>query len=418
VNILVIGSGGREHALLWHLARDGRHDLWCAPGNAGTALLARNLDVAATDVDALLAAAERLRPELTIVGPEAPLAAGVVDRFAERGLRIFGPTRAAARLETSKVWAKDFLVRHGIPTARAHVATDAAGVRRLLARGGLPAVLKADGLAGGKGVWVVSSPAEADAALDALFERRLLGPAADRVLAEECLSGRELSVLAFVDGEHVAVMPPARDYKRLLDGDAGPNTGGMGAVTRPADATPELLEHVERTILRPAVAGMAAEGHPYRGVLYAGLMLTADGPKVLEFNARFGDPEAQVILPLLRTSLLDVCCATTERQLGRLALGWRPSTTCGVVLAAPGYPDEPCLGAPIAGLDQVPEDVHVFHAGTRRRDGKVVTAGGRVLALVAEAGSLPAARATVYEHVARIHFEGGHFRTDIGGRAA
>jgi phosphoribosylamine--glycine ligase len=412
--VLVIGSGGREHALVWRLAQEGQHELWCGPGNAGTAMLGHNVDVTVTDLDGLLRTAQSLRADLTIVGPEAPLAAGIVDRFIDDGLPIFGPTRAAAQLESSKVWAKDFLLRHNIPTARADVATDESSARRLLARTGLPAVIKADGLASGKGVWVVSSPAEVDAALDILFRRRLLGDAANRVLIEQRLTGRELSVLAFVDGERVAVMPPVRDYKRLLDDDAGPNTGGMGGYTRPADATPDLLTQVERDILRPTVSGMAAEGNPYRGVLYAGLMLTHQGPKVLEFNCRFGDPEAQVILPLLRTSLVDVCCATSQSTLARVPVEWRSSINCGVVVAAPGYPDNPSLGAPIDGLDAVSYGVQVFHAGTRTVDGRVVTAGGRVLALVAEAGTLAAARAAVYEQMSRVHFEGGHYRTDIG----
>jgi phosphoribosylamine---glycine ligase len=411
MRILVVGGGGREHALVWRLACEGGHELWCAPGNAGIQRLARTVEIAPTDLDGLVALAERIRPDLTIIGPEAPLAAGLADCLAERGLAAFGPTRAAARLEASKVWAKGFLQRHGIATADADVAANETSLRRLLARRGLPAVIKADGLAAGKGVFVVSSPAEVDAALEALFG---LGPAADQVLVEERLCGRELSVLAFVDGERVAVMPPARDYKRLLDGDRGPNTGGMGGYTRPPDVSQALLDQVQRDILEPTVAALAADGVPYRGVLYAGLMLTADGPNVLEYNCRFGDPEAELLLPLLASPLSEVCDAVAAGRLEPDSVRWRPASTCGVVLAAPGYPTRPYLGAPLSGLDPPPDGAQVFHAGTRCVDGQLVTAGGRVLVVVAEGDSLPAARARVYEHVPRVHFEGAHYRLDVG----
>ena len=416
MKILVLGGGGREHALVWRLAQEHAHRLWCAPGNAGTLAVAENLPIDPTDPAQALAAADQVDAELTIVGPEAPLAAGIVDRFQTAGRRILGPTRAAARLETSKVWTKQFLLRHGLPTARAEAVGDASAARAALGRFGLPAVLKADGLAGGKGVFVLTRPPDVDPVLELLFERHMLGAAADQVLVEECLTGPELSLLAWVDGEHLAVMPAARDYKRLLDGNHGPNTGGMGGYTRPVDAPPELLERVERDILRPAVAAIAAEGTPYRGVLYAGLMLTGNGPKLLEFNCRLGDPEAQLILPLLQSKLSELACAVTEGELDRLSVRWRPSVTCGVVLAAPGYPERPRLGGVIRGLERVGEGVLVFHAGTRTapEGGGLVTAGGRVLALVAEAASLPAARATVYGEAADIHFEGRQLRTDIG----
>lgn len=421
MKILVVGSGGREHALVWALRRGGgrQRRVWCAPGNAGTDALAESVDVAATDLDGLVDLADRLRPDLTIVGPEAPLAAGLVDRLADRGLTAFGPSRAAARIEASKAWTKDLLRRHGVRTARAEVVATEAQARRALAATGLPAVIKADGLAAGKGVFVVSRPDEVEAALHALFGTCSLGGAADQVLVEEYLVGRELSLLAFSDGERLALMPPARDYKRLLDGDSGPNTGGMGGYARPADATPALLAEIEETILRPTVRAMAAEGQPYRGVLYAGLMLTADGPTVLEFNCRFGDPEAQLLLPLLCSDLAEVCCAVAEGRLDRTAVAWRPSVTCGIVLAAPGYPDRAALNAPIRGLDDdpgapPPPGLNVFHAGTRRCDSKIVTAGGRVLTVVAAGASLAAARTAVYRHLPRITFEGKQYRTDIG----
>jgi phosphoribosylamine---glycine ligase len=404
MKVLVIGSGGREHALAWRLAREGMQVL-VAPGNGGTPSA---VAVAATDLDGLAALAERERVELTIVGPEAPLAAGLVDAFAQRGRPAFGPTRAAARLEWSKAWTKDFLGRHAIPTGRAEVVGSEGAARRAIARSGLPVVLKADGLAAGKGVFVVSSDTEMNAALDVLFRRRALGAAGDHVLVEEYLEGSELSVLAFTDGERIAVMPPARDYKRLLDGDRGPNTGGMGGYTRPASATPSLLDEVEQRVLRPALAGMRAEGQPYRGVLYAGLMLTSDGPRVLEFNCRFGDPECQLILPLLKSRLAEVCSSVTDGRLDPMQVRWDDGRTYGVVLAARGYPDAPAAGDAIDGLDKLPPGVLAFHAGTRRDGARLVTAGGRVLTVVA------ADRNAAYAAAEAIQFDGKQFRRDIG----
>ena len=404
MKILVIGSGGREHALAWRLAREGMQVL-VAPGNGGTPSA---VAIAAGDLDGLAALVERERVDLTLVGPEAPLAAGLVDSFTQLGLRAFGPTRAAARLEWSKAWTKDFLGRQSIPTARAHVVASEGAARRAIVRAGLPVVLKADGLAAGKGVFVATTEPEIEAALDQLFRRRALGSAADHVLVEEYLEGPELSVLAFTDGERLAMMPPARDYKRLLDGDAGPNTGGMGGYTRPAYATDSLLDEVERRILGPTLAGMRAEGQPYRGVLYAGLMLTSDGPRVLEFNCRFGDPECQLVLPLLKSRLADVCAAVVEGRLDAKQVRWEDGRTYGVVLAARGYPDAPVLGDAIDGLETLPTDVLAFHAGTRREGGRLVTSGGRVLALVA------AEREAAYAAAEQVHFEGKHFRSDIG----
>ena len=404
MKVLVIGSGGREHALAWRLAREGMQVL-VAPGNGGTPSA---VAVAATDLDGLAALAERERVELTIVGPEAPLAAGLVDAFAQRGRPAFGPTRAAARLEWSKAWTKDFLGRHAIPTGRAEVVGSEGAARRAIARSGLPVVLKADGLAAGKGVFVVTNEAEVNAALDVLFRRRALGAAGDHVLVEEYLQGGELSVLAFTDGERLAVMPPARDYKRLLDGDRGPNTGGMGGYTRPASATPSLLDEVEQRVLRPALAGMRAEGQPYRGVLYAGLILTTEGPRVLEFNCRLGDPECQLILPLLNSRLAEVCSSVVDGRLDPMQVRWDDGRTYGVVLAARGYPDAPALGDTIDGLDNLPPGVLAFHAGTRRDGARLVTAGGRVLTVVA------ADRHAAYAAAEAIQFDGKQFRRDIG----
>jgi phosphoribosylamine--glycine ligase len=346
--------------------------------------------------------------DLTIVGPEAPLAAGLVDAFGERGLAAFGPTRAAARLEWSKAWTKEFLHRHRIPTAAAEVVDSESMARQAIARVGLPVVLKADGLAAGKGVFVVLTHADLETALEHLFRRRSVGDAADRVLVEQFLRGPELSVLAFSDGERIAIMPPARDYKRLLANDQGPNTGGMGGLTRPSYATGDVLDEVERRILLPTLAGMRAEGQPYRGILYAGLMLTTDGPRVLEFNCRFGDPECQLILPLLESSLAEACAAVVGGALRPAMLRWAGGRTYGVVLAAPGYPEAPSVGDPIGGLDDLPEGVVAFHAGTRVSGGRPVTSGGRVVTLVGSE------RSDVYAAAATITFRGKQFRPDIG----
>jgi phosphoribosylamine---glycine ligase len=406
MKVLVVGSGAREHALGWKLTAEG-HAVVCAPGNGGTP---QRLNVLLDDLEGLAAAAADV--DLTLVGPEVPLAAGIVDLFTQRGLKVFGPTQQAARLESSKVFSKAFLQRHGLPTARAEVAEADAQVRRAAQAFGFPIVLKADGLAAGKGVWIARDAAELDAALVA---RAALGEAGAQVLVEEHLEGAEVSVLAFSDGASVAIMPPARDYKRVGDGDTGPNTGGMGGYTWPSYATSDLLAEVEARILGPTIQAMAAEGQPYRGVLYCGLMLTADGPRVLEFNARFGDPEAELILPLMESSLLDVCLSVCEGRLARPR--WRKGISCGVVLAAPGYPERPQLGAPITRLDRLPRGVLAFHAGTRQTDNGLVTSGGRVLTLVAHGGTLDAAREQVYAAAPLVTFDGAHYRRDIGVEA-
>jgi phosphoribosylamine---glycine ligase len=403
VRVLVVGSGAREHALVWKLAGEG-HEVVCAPGNGGTP---SRLDVSLGDLDGLAGAASTC--EMTVVGPEAPLAAGLVDVLTQRGLTVFGPTRAAAQLEASKVFSKSFLQRHGLPTARAEVAESDAQVRQAAQACGYPVVLKADGLAAGKGVWIARDAAELEAAL---LARQALGDAGVRVLVEEHLDGDELSVLAFSDGESVALMPPARDYKRVGDGDTGPNTGGMGGYTWPSYASPDLLAEVEARIVQPTIDAMAAEGQPYRGVLYCGLMLTADGLRVLEFNARFGDPEAQLVLPLLESSLLEVCLSVCEGRLAKPR--WREAVSCGVVLAAPGYPERPQLGGSISGLERLPEDVLAFHAGTHSSGDGLVASGGRVLTLVARGESLEAARGRVYAAAPLVRFEGVHYRHDIG----
>ncbi|HZR98100.1 MAG TPA: phosphoribosylamine--glycine ligase [Chloroflexota bacterium] len=449
MKILVVGGGAREHALVWKLAQSPRRpELYCAPGNAGTAALAQNVPIGAEDVPALAAWADEHRINLTIVGPEAPLVAGLADALAARGRAVFGPTQAAAQIEASKAWAKDLMQRHGIPTARCVVAADREAARRALDGFGLPVVVKADGLAAGKGVTVAQTRAEAEAAIDACLVERAFGAAGERVLIEECLTGRELSVLAFADGQTIVPMVPACDYKRVGDGDTGPNTGGMGAYAPPAMATPALMARVQQEILGPTLAALAAEGRPYRGVLYAGLMLTADGPKVLEFNCRFGDPETQVVLPLLDSDLVEVAEAVAQGRLDEITVRWRDAACCGVVLAAGGYPGSYATGQPITGLDKVPTDVLVFHAGTKAappslpnaggervgvpspsslraappnnnggepRAG-IVTAGGRVLTVAAVAPTLAAARERAYAGVQAIHFEGAHYRRDVAAR--
>jgi phosphoribosylamine--glycine ligase len=405
ISALVIGSGAREHALAWRLGQEGVA-VTAAPGNGGTP---RRAPISVSDSDALSAFAAEQRFDLTIVGPEAPLAAGIVDVFQARGLSVFGPTQAAARLESSKAWAKEFFVRHAIPTAHAEIVDSPAAARRAIARMGLPVAVKADGLAAGKGVWIVNSEAEIADALDGC-ER--LGAAGSLILIEECLVGPELSVLAFADGERLAVMPPARDYKRLGDGDRGPNTGGMGGQTWPSYATPALLDYVKSNVLQDALDGLAAEGTPYRGVLYAGLMLTDAGPRVLEFNCRFGDPECELILPLLESSLVETCQSVIDGRLDPESVRWRPGQTFGVVLAAHGYPAAPRRGDPITGLDALPDGVLAFHAATAVESDQLVTSGGRVLTLVGES------RADVYSAAESVHFAGKQYRSDIGLEAA
>jgi phosphoribosylamine---glycine ligase len=405
VRVLVVGSGGREHAVAWHLSASGA-DVRVAPGNGGTS---PKVPIGAMDVTGLADYARRQRVDLTIVGPEAPLAEGLVDHFMSLGLKAFGPTRSAARLEWSKAWTKEFLQRHDIPTGAAEVVDSESAARDAIERVGLPVVLKADGLAGGKGVFVVTSVEQLEPALQHVFE---LGAAATSVLVEEYLEGPELSVLAFTDGQDLAIMPPARDYKRLLDDDRGPNTGGMGGYTWPSYATTSLLEEVQDRVLRPTLIGMSAEGHPYQGILYAGLMLTRGGPKVIEFNSRFGDPECQLILPLLQTDLSEVCLSVVEGAFDPTTLRWREHRTFGVVLAAGGYPETPRSGDVIDGLDDLPLEVQAFHAGTRvDDDGRPVTAGGRVLTLVGFE------RDAVYAAAERVQFNGKQYRRDIGVEA-
>ena len=415
--ILLVGGGGREHALAWKLAQSPRvARIYVAPGNGGTARLAcvENVALGAEDVAGLLAFAQRMDVDLTIVGPEAPLAAGIVDAFQAAGLRIFGPTQAAAQLESSKAFSKRFMLEQGIPTARAGTFTELAAALDYLDALPAPPVIKASGLAAGKGVIVPETKEEAAAALRAMLAGRAFGAAGDTVLIEERLTGPEVSVLALCDGTTARVMPAAQDHKRLLNGDGGPNTGGMGAFAPSPLLTPALLAEVEKQVLAPALRGMAAAGTPYVGVLYAGLMLTADGPQVLEFNCRFGDPETQVLLPLLESDLLDVIDACLEGTLETAPIRWREQAAVTVVLAAGGYPEGYATGDPLSGLkDAEAAGCLVFHAGTRAAGDRVLTAGGRVLAVTGVAESIGAAAARAYVGVDAIRFAGAHYRTDI-----
>ena len=437
IQVLVIGSGGREHALAWALAQSphsGR--IFVAPGNAGTTTdLSSNIPIASDDIPALARFARENAIGLTVVGPEAPLASGIVDAFQAEGLRVFGPTRAAAQLESSKAFAKAFMRQHGIPTGEyAAFADYHAACRYVETSYAAPSahhpsscVVKADGLAAGKGVVVCDDASEALDALKRIMVDREFGAAGDTVVVEERLAGPELSVLAFSDGRTVLPMPPARDHKRVFDGDQGPNTGGMGAYSPVPGVSQALLGEVCRTVLQPAIDGMASRGTPYTGVLYAGLMLTAGGPKVLEFNCRFGDPETQAILPLLiqngegttpPSSLLDILLACTEGRLADIApdVHWHPGACATVVLAAPGYPGSYPKGLPISGLDETGalQDAMVFHAGTATKDGRIVTNGGRVLAVSAIGADLQAALERAYGAARHIRFDGVHYRRDIG----
>lgn len=440
MNVLVIGSGAREHALAWKLTMSPQvRDIYVAPGNGGTGFIARNLDIPALDFDALIRAVIMNGIDLTVVGPDNPLAAGIVDRFQERGLPVFGPTKAAARIEASKVFAKELMLRHGIPCASGEVFDSSERAKAYVEQHPMPVVVKADGLAQGKGVTVCSTREEAIRAVEVAMEERVFGAAGDRIIVEECLVGREVSLLAFVDGETVVPMAPACDYKRVFDGDEGPNTGSMGAYSPPSFFTSDMVEQVRKTILEPAVRALAQEGSPYTGVLYAGLMVTQEGPKVLEFNARFGDPEAQVVLPQLQSDLVDLLLACVHGRLHQQPIRWSQEACVGVVLASAGYPGEYQTGFSVEGLDQLEDGVLVFHAGTKARQwappgwrdlwrgrpetvtsevlsGRIETAGGRVLTVVARGQSVAEARRKVYANVSRIRFEGCHYRTDIAAR--
>lgn len=419
--ILVIGSGGREHALVWKLAQSPEVDkIYVAPGNPGMAQIAECIDIAVTDIDALCSFAQNQAISLTVVGPEAPLTLGIADRFQTEGLSIFGPSAAAARLEGSKVFSKNLFKKYGIPTARFEVFDDVDQAKsyacQLIDAGG-GAVVKADGLAAGKGVVVAGNFAEAAEAIDSIMTDKTFGEAGDKVLIEECLQGEELSFFAISDGQNYVSLLAAQDHKRVYDHDEGPNTGGMGAYTNPPLYTSELKEQILREVIEPTIAAMQQEGCPYQGVLYAGLMITAEGPKVLEYNARFGDPEAQVLMPMIKGDLLPILEAAARGELSNQTVEINAGACVGVVLAAGGYPASYQKGREISGLEQVNADTIVFHAGTALKNGQLVTAGGRVMAVVVRADSIAAAIQKVYQEIEKINFADMHFRHDIGQKA-
>lgn len=417
MKVLVVGGGAREHALCWKLRQSPLlTELFCAPGNPGIAAIADCPAIAVEEIHALAQFALDLDIDLTIVGPELPLTLGIVDEFQSRGLKIFGPRRAAAELEGSKVFAKEFMSRHAIPTAEFAIAHDRERAEKAALALGLPVVLKADGLAAGKGVVIARDDHELLFALNLFFDERRFAGAADRVVVERCLEGEEVSFLALCDGTRLLPLATARDHKRLLENDQGPNTGGMGAVSPSGLLGPELAAQILERVMQPALAGLAAEGRPFVGVLYAGLMLTEDGPLVLEFNARFGDPEAQAILLRLEDDLLPILAAGAGGNFGVQRLRFRKEAAAVVVLASAGYPEKPVVGEPIQGLERASQvaGVEIFHAATAERDGEIVAAGGRVLSVGATAATLPEAIRAAYTAAREISWPAKILRKDIG----
>ena len=419
MKVFVIGSGGREHAIVWKLRQSPRvTQIFCAPGNGGICDEAECVPVDVKNIDALVQAASRIQPDLTVVGPEVPLALGVVDEFRRRGFRIFGPTAAAARLESSKIFAKEFMQRHRIPTAHFAICTTAAEIKEALPHFGTPIVVKADGLAAGKGVVIAQSREEAGAVANEMLAGKMVGEAGARVVLEQYLEGEELSFLVVSDGERVVPLVAAQDHKRVGDNDTGPNTGGMGAYSTPKIVDPQMREWLLNHVARPVVNAMREEGATFTGILYCGLMMTARGPMVLEFNCRFGDPETQPILMRLESDLLGAFIASAEGRISDGDFKWSDDATVCVVLASRGYPDTPELGKVISGIDEAEkvEGVKVFHAGTRKENGAYVTSGGRVLGVTARGADLKTAVWRAYEAVGKISFDGMHYRKDIASR--
>ena len=389
-------------------------EIYTAPGNAGTAQISRNLDIKPDNIEKLVTVTSERDIELVVVGPEVPLAEGIVDRFQEIGIPVFGPTQQAAQIESSKAFAKELMQKYGIPCARSATFSQYSQAREYVKQQPPPIWIKADGLAAGKGAIVANSIPEALEILNSVMNEKIFGTAGDKVVIEECLSGNEMSTYAFSDGQTVMPMVDACDYKRIYDGDRGPNTGGMGSYSPPYFHTPELVETVNETITKPAIKAMALEKRPYKGVLYGGLMITDEGPKVIEFNARFGDPEAQVTLPRLKTNLVDIMMAVINGNLNQINVECSDDACVGVVMASAGYPGSYKTGFPITGLDDLDKGIVVFHAGTKLdSEGNVVTSGGRVLTVVATGRTIAEAREKVYDNISRIHFKGCHFRKDI-----
>ncbi|HBX24293.1 MAG TPA: phosphoribosylamine--glycine ligase [Desulfotomaculum sp.] len=418
MKVLIVGGGGREHALAWKFSLSPRvKKIFCAPGNAGIAALAECVNIQSDNVPAILDLVRSEKIDLTVVGPEAPLVAGLVDALEHEGYPVFGPRRKAAEIEGSKVLAKEIMLKYDIPTAWYGVFDNAEQAASYIKKIGGPCVVKADGLAAGKGVIVAEDVDTALASVDLIMKQRAFDAAGDRIIVEECLRGEEASILAFTDGEHVIPMLPAQDHKRVFDDDRGPNTGGMGAYAPAPVMTAALQKEALEKILIPTVRGMAAEGRPYRGILYAGLMITDRGPYVLEYNARFGDPEAQPILMMLESDLADVLEALLAGELNQVDLRWNSGASVCVVLSSGGYPGNYRKGDIITGLHDMPENVMAFHAGTGLKGNQVVTAGGRVLGITALAENIPAAINLAYQGVSKVHYEGMHYRKDIGKKA-
>jgi phosphoribosylamine--glycine ligase len=418
LKILVVGGGGREHTLIWKIAQSPRvGKIFAAPGNAGTAAIAENLNLRPTDMEGLGKAAKENGIDLVVVGPEAPLASGIVDYFDRLGIPIFGPTKPATQIESSKVFARNLMKKYGIPCPRGAIFSSYPEAREYLRKQHLPVVVKADGLAAGKGVIIAGSLAEADKALSDIMEARIFGAAGSTVVIDEYLTGREVSLIAFTDGKTVSPMVPACDYKKIGDNDQGPNTGGMGSYSPPGFFSTGTIEKVTKDILLPTIHAMVNEGLLYKGVLYAGLMIVDGEPVVLEFNARFGDPETQVILPLLKTDPVDILMAVVQGSLDRVKIEWSSDACVGVVMASGGYPGSYKTGFPIQGIDKVDKGVLVFHAGTKLgNDGVIYTEGGRVLTVVGMGRDMAEAREKVYRNISNIHFEGCYYRKDIALR--
>ena len=416
MKILVIGSGGREHALAWKLKQSPRAErIFCAPGNAGTAEIGENVAIPVSDLAALVGFARENRIDLTVVGPDDPLAAGIVDLFVTQGLRVFGPSKTAARIESSKISAKELMRKQRIPTAQAGTFERSDDALRFCDQLGFPIVIKADGLALGKGVIIAPDAESARSAIDEMMNQGRFGEAGRRVVVEEFLRGTECSLHALVDGKNYRLLESARDHKRAFDGDVGPNTGGMGAFSPANNWNSKLQSQFEEKIMRPVLHGLLAEGITFRGLLYPGLMITDDGARVLEFNCRFGDPETQAILPRMKSDLLPLLEATIDEKIGNYSIEWDPRPAVTVVFASEGYPNKYETGKIISGLDEAAklEGVQIFHAGTRRVRDEIVTAGGRVLAVTALGSTVEAARARAYDAVSRVHFENCHYRRDI-----
>ena len=418
MKVLVIGGGGREHTLVWKITQSTKVErVFATPGNAGTAAIAENLNIRPTDAEGLGKAVKEKGIDLVVVGPEAPLALGIVDYFDNLGVPVFGPTKAAAQIESSKVFARNLMEKYGIPYPKGAVFSSCSEARMYLEKQPLPVVIKADGLAAGKGVIIADSLTEAHKALGDIMETKIFGSAGDSVMIDEYLIGREVSLIAFTDGKTVSPMIPACDYKKIWDNNEGPNTGGMGSYCPPGFFSAGMTEKVTKNVLVPAVRAMAEEGMLYKGVLYAGLMIVDGEPVVIEFNARFGDPETQVVLPLLKTDLVDILMAVVQGGLNRVNIEWSSETCVGVVMASGGYPGGYKTGFPIRGIDSVDKDVLVFHAGTRLgNDGIVHTDGGRVLSVVGIGKDMVKAREKVYGNIPNIHFEGCYYRKDIALR--